>query len=138
MSPCCRATDGEVGKITDFYFDDERWTIRYLVADTSGFLQSPHRVLVSPNSFAAADKDDGVFRLSLTKEKLEQGPSPEFDKPVSRQFESDFNRYYNWAPYWGLATNSALARRWTASRTSGERAPAAANTTRCIPSCCPR
>jgi len=25
------ATDGEIGKVDDFYFDDESWTIRYLV-----------------------------------------------------------------------------------------------------------
>ncbi|WP_432744842.1 hypothetical protein ABXJ76_05345 [Methylobacter sp. G7] len=25
--------DGEIGKVKDFYFDDQRWMIRYLVAD---------------------------------------------------------------------------------------------------------
>ena len=30
-----RATDGEIGNIEDFYFDDEAWTIRYLVVDTA-------------------------------------------------------------------------------------------------------
>ena len=31
------ATDGEIGKVSDFYFDDTRWVIRYLVADCGGF-----------------------------------------------------------------------------------------------------
>ena len=26
--------DGEIGKVKEFYFDDQYWTIRYLVADT--------------------------------------------------------------------------------------------------------
>lgn len=24
------ATDGEIGKVNDFYFDDKAWTLRYL------------------------------------------------------------------------------------------------------------
>jgi len=26
--------DGEIGKVNEFYFDDQHWAIRYLVADT--------------------------------------------------------------------------------------------------------
>lgn len=29
-----RATDGEIGWVDDIYFDDEKWTMRYLVVDT--------------------------------------------------------------------------------------------------------
>lgn len=32
------ATDGDIGKVVDLYFDDERWAIRYLVVDTGGWL----------------------------------------------------------------------------------------------------
>ena len=32
-------TDGQtIGKTKEFYFDDRHWTIRYLVADTGGWL----------------------------------------------------------------------------------------------------
>lgn len=30
------ATDGNIGKVSDFLFDDQHWTTRYLVTDTSG------------------------------------------------------------------------------------------------------
>jgi len=33
-----RATDGELGTVDDFYFDDETWAIRYLTVDTGGWL----------------------------------------------------------------------------------------------------
>ena len=33
-----RATDGEIGTVKEFYFDDETWAIRYLVVDTGGWL----------------------------------------------------------------------------------------------------
>src|SRR5690242_15404060 len=44
-----RATDGEIGHVRDFYFDDKTWTIRYLVADTGGWL-SGRQVLISPHA----------------------------------------------------------------------------------------
>ena len=33
-----RATDGEVGKVNEFYFDDATWTIRYMVVKTGNWL----------------------------------------------------------------------------------------------------
>ena len=42
-----RATDGVIGKVDDFYFDDEDWGIRYLVVDTGSWL-SGRKVLISP------------------------------------------------------------------------------------------
>ena len=32
------AVDGELGNVSDFLFDDERWVVRYLVADTRRWL----------------------------------------------------------------------------------------------------
>jgi len=29
-----KSLDGEIGKVKEFYFDDQHWAIRYLVADT--------------------------------------------------------------------------------------------------------
>jgi len=42
-----RATDGEIGKITDFYFEDQNWAVRYVVVDTGTWL-SGRLVLISP------------------------------------------------------------------------------------------
>lgn len=41
------ATDGKVGTVAEFYFDDEKWTIRYLIADTGGW-PTGRKVLISP------------------------------------------------------------------------------------------
>ena len=48
------ATDGEIGHVTDFFFDDDMWTIRYLVVETGSWLMS-RKVLVSPFSLMDAD-----------------------------------------------------------------------------------
>lgn len=29
------AIDGAIGHVKDFYFDDERWVVRYLIVDTA-------------------------------------------------------------------------------------------------------
>ncbi len=43
------ANDGEVGQVETVYFDDESWTVRYLVVDTGNWL-SGRKVLISPRS----------------------------------------------------------------------------------------
>jgi len=32
------ATDGEIGKVKEFYFDDQSWTICYLIVETGNWL----------------------------------------------------------------------------------------------------
>jgi uncharacterized protein YrrD len=92
--------DGEMGKVKDFYFDDQHWTLRYLVADTGNWLPG-RQVLISPHALVAAIKADQHIAVDLTRKQIEDSPSLATDKPVSRQFELDYYGYYGWAPYWG-------------------------------------
>jgi PRC-barrel domain len=48
------ATDGVIGRVKDFYFDDEAWVIRYLVVETDAWL-SHRRVLISPFAISQPD-----------------------------------------------------------------------------------
>ncbi len=92
--------DGEMGRVKEFYFDDEHWTVRYLVADTGNWL-SGRLVLISPYALVAAIEDEEHIAVDLTRQQIEEGPSISTDKPVSRQFEQDYMRYHGWTPYWG-------------------------------------
>ena len=92
--------DGELGKVTEFYFDDRHWTIRYLVADTGNWLTG-RQVLISPHALFAASKEEQHIAVNLTKKQIEDSPSLESDKPVSRQFEMSYYAYYGWPQYWG-------------------------------------
>jgi len=94
------ATDGNVGRVVDFLLDDERWAIRYMVVEAGRFLDG-RRVLVSPISFGTIDGLSRRVHLSLTVEKVQHSPSIDTDKPVSRQHERDFYRYYGYPSYWG-------------------------------------
>ena len=46
------ASDGEIGHVNDFYFDDQNWAVRYVVADTGSWLPG-RQVLLSPHAFGS-------------------------------------------------------------------------------------
>ncbi len=94
------ASDGDIGTVVDFLFDDGRWVVRYLVADTDGFFDS-RRVLITPISFQQADWGSRRFHVALTREKVKNSPGIDVDKPVSRQHERDYYGYYGYPSYWG-------------------------------------
>lgn len=107
------AVDGEIGRGRDLYFDDETWTVRYLVVDTGKWLPGRH-VLVSPMSFAGIDADRQAIRVDLTRQRVKDSPAIDTAKPVSRQFEEGLARHYGYPGYWsgphrwGLATHPFL------------------------------
>jgi sporulation protein YlmC with PRC-barrel domain len=93
------ALDGDIGHVKDFYFDDESWAIRYLVADTGSWLTG-RLVLLTPHAFGKLDQSEKTFHIKLRKKQIEDSPSIESHKPVSRQFEIEYYSYYGWPPYW--------------------------------------
>ncbi|HEY9248785.1 MAG TPA: PRC-barrel domain-containing protein [Rariglobus sp.] len=93
------ASDGEIGKIKDFYFDDQRWAVRYLVAETGPWL-TDRLVLVSPHAFGKLDRDKKQLHVNLTRAQIEKSPPIETHRPVSRQYEQDYYTYYGWPTYW--------------------------------------
>jgi hypothetical protein len=95
------ARDGSIGKVKDLLFDDDVWTVRYLVADTGRWLAS-RRVLLSPFSVMPGAMDAKRLPVNLTKTQSEKSPSIETDLPVSEQHQRDLHAYYGWPPYWGI------------------------------------
>jgi uncharacterized protein YrrD len=91
--------DGEIGKVNEFYFDDRHWAIRYLIADTGDWLTG-RQVLISPYALAAVNKEDQNIAVDLTKKQIENSPSLDSHKPVSRQFEDAYYGYYAFPTYW--------------------------------------
>jgi len=93
------ALDGDMGHVKDFYFDDENWVVRYLVADTGSWLTG-RLVLLTPHAFGTLDLADKTLHIKLLKKKIQDSPSIESHKPVSRQYEADYYTYYGWPTYW--------------------------------------
>jgi sporulation protein YlmC with PRC-barrel domain len=93
------ASDGEIGHVKDFYFDDDTWAVRYVVVDTGTWLEG-RLVLLSPHAFLHLDKDAKVLPVHLSRAQIENSPSIASHLTVSRQFEEEYNRYYGWPAYW--------------------------------------
>ena len=94
-----QASNGAIGRVAQFYFDDQEWVIRYLVAETGGWLIG-RKVLISPIALAGFDADHRSLLVDLTTQQIENSPPLATAKPVSRQYEVDYFRYYGWPFYW--------------------------------------
>lgn len=70
-----RATDGDVGSVAAFLFDDQFWTVRYIVADTGSWLEEK-LILISPVALENPAWEDQVFPTGLTKKQIESSPEP--------------------------------------------------------------
>jgi hypothetical protein len=96
-----RATDGEIGTVDQFYFDDETWAIRYLTVETGGWLGG-REVLISPVSVIATDWQGKRLDVALTMKQVENSPNIDTHRPVSRQDEATYLGYYGYPYYWGI------------------------------------
>jgi uncharacterized protein YrrD len=92
------ARDGEMGTVSDYLFDDETWTVRYMVVETGSWLAS-RKVLISPTAVDQADWAKRSISVLLTKEQVQNSPHVDADLPVSRQQEVAMTQYYGWPAY---------------------------------------
>lgn len=98
------ATDGEIGKVVDFYFDESLFVLRYFIVDTASFL-GRDRVLVSPISLKYFSAEEKKIWLNISKEELKNSPAFDSQMTISRRYEVSYNNYFSWPSYW--ATNKA-------------------------------
>jgi hypothetical protein len=94
------AFDGDIGTASQLYFDDETWTVRYLVVNTGGWLAG-RNVLISPYAITGVDWQALRVNVSLTKKQVENSPDIDTHRPVSRQHEVEHLGYYGYPNYWG-------------------------------------
>jgi hypothetical protein len=95
-----RAVDGEIGRLDELLVEDGSWTVRWVVADTGGWIDD-RRTLISPLAVTGVEDDEGEVSLSLTREQVEHSPPITHDEPVSRAHEAELMRHYGWPVYWG-------------------------------------
>jgi len=91
--------EGDIGRVKYFYFNDQHWVVRYVIADTGSWL-SGRLVLVSPHAFGNFHQDGDSLLVNLSRKQIENGPAIDSHKPVSRQYEEEYYRYYGWPVYW--------------------------------------
>jgi hypothetical protein len=93
------AVDGQIGRVSDFYFDDHTWTIRYMVVETGEWINR-NKVLLSPAVFKKISWGSKEFNTNLTKEQVRNSPDIDTDKPITRKHEAELHIYYGWPVYW--------------------------------------
>lgn len=96
------ATDGEMGKVRDFLFDDHSWLVSYFVVDVGTWFK--RRDVVLPVASAEhLDWTEKVFRVRMTREQGRHSPDIDTEKPVSRQQEIAMKEYWGKMAYWFYA-----------------------------------
>jgi hypothetical protein len=80
------ATDGRIGSVSDFLFDDALWTVRWLVLDMGTWLPG-RKLLLPPASIIGTDDAAKQLAVALTKAEVRGSLGMSEDQPVSRQME---------------------------------------------------
>jgi hypothetical protein len=95
------ATDGDIGAVEDFYFEQLRWTVRYIVVNTGTWLNN-RRVLLSPMSVRGAWGMTGI-PVGLTRDQVRSSPELDLSQPPSHRAETAVLGYYGYPAYWGAS-----------------------------------
>jgi hypothetical protein len=93
-----QASDGEIGKVRDFYFDDQFWVVRYLVVSTGAWLGRD--VLIARQAVTAVSLDQQTMAVALSQQQIQDSPSADLERPLSRDYESTYYSYFGYEPYW--------------------------------------
>jgi hypothetical protein len=91
------ASDGEIGEIADFLFDDRSWAARWLVVEAGPWLNKS-KFLLHPAAIGKAERGRPDLPVNLTKAQVEGSPGLSEHEPVSMQMERHLYDYYGWEP----------------------------------------
>jgi hypothetical protein len=94
-----QATDGELGHIEDFLFDDLDWAIRYVVVDTRNWWFG-RKVVIPPDSIDGIDWAEHTLRVDLSRDAVKRAPAYDAVEHVNRQWEAHYFEHYGRSPYW--------------------------------------
>ncbi len=89
----------EAGQVSEFFFDDRNWTVRYLVVDTWNW-EKDEQVLISPQSIWMIDHNAKTIELTLSKNQYKESPVVRQNPPVSRQAMNEGYSQGGWLSHW--------------------------------------
>jgi hypothetical protein len=93
------ATDGDIGSVKEFYFDDVSYTVRYAVVDTGAWL-SDRKVLLSPIAFRGMDWEHSKVQVTITRAQVKDSPEYDPARPIDRAYETQLHGHYGQPRYW--------------------------------------
>jgi hypothetical protein len=81
--------------VDQLYFNDETWTVKYVVVDIGKWL-SGRQVLISPTSILEVNPNHKTLNLALTKDQIEKSDDISRHKTVARQHPTDYSILFGW------------------------------------------
>lgn len=102
------ASDGEIGKIEQIYFDDRRWIVRYFIVRTGSWLLGSD-ALIAPRLLQGVDVENKRIGIALSRGQVENCPPISSALPVSRHYEMEYHSHYGLPVYWEASENSRPA-----------------------------
>lgn len=93
-----RAQDGDIGAVSDCYFDGLLWVVRYLAVETSGGLPAA-QVLLPPQAIEVRPDRVPLLITGVTMEQIRQSPPLGRARPVSREHEDRSGARFGWPAY---------------------------------------
>jgi hypothetical protein len=91
------ATDGTVGRVDDFVFEDDSWKIRYLLAATRDWWPGK-RVLIGVEWVDRVSWPDKRVFVEVTREQVKSSPEPV--DSIDRDYERRMHEHYGRTGYW--------------------------------------
>jgi sporulation protein YlmC with PRC-barrel domain len=89
------ASDGEIGHIDDFLFDDETATIKYAIVDTTNW-RPGGQVLISPKWIREVKWSESKIFVNLTREAVRNSPEYNPVTPVNKDYEARLFEHYGY------------------------------------------
>ncbi|HEX6071518.1 MAG TPA: PRC-barrel domain-containing protein [Sphingomicrobium sp.] len=81
------ATDGPIGTVENFVFEDTSWAIRSMVVDTRKWLPGKH-VLVSPEWIESVSWSEHEVYVKVARQAVEASPAYDPSRPLSTEHEA--------------------------------------------------
>ncbi len=93
-------TDGDLGTVSEFLFEDRTWEVRYLVVSIGAWLNRK-KVIIHPAALHPPDWIKRIFPTNLSRDQIRHSPDIDTEMPVSRDQERNLLQYFGWPLYWG-------------------------------------
>ncbi len=90
------ATDGDIGEVRGFYFDENNWDVYYMIID-AGSWYSSNTVILSTQAIDRVDSDNEKVFVNVTRDRIKNSPQADEDEPLSPGYENRMTEYYGWS-----------------------------------------
>lgn len=92
-------TDGSIGHVSDFFFDENSRTIQYLLVDTGHWMPG-RKVLIPTRAIEDISWSDKKVYVNVTREQVQNSPVFDPRGNVERHYEESLYDHYGLPPYW--------------------------------------